>query len=195
MAKLDQRALRLNIGNLSEIKSAALEIAESKLQDEVKEFLNEFESHKVTKEIEDGESAQNISGTLSGYGNLFSFIGFSNGSKPTEVVKDLIKKIRIAGSGRAQMGKAYGEVIFRVLVPSIDEFENKTPMPWAKGRSWLFGIERGISGFGYFISRALSGRSEGGVQADNAIRSGSFRNTSYFSKMYNGFIKRLFSVR
>jgi hypothetical protein len=93
------------------------------------------------------------------------------------------------------MGKAYGEVIFRVLVPSIDEFENKTPMPWAKGRSWLFGIERGISGFGYFISRALSGRSEGGVQADNAIRSGSFRNTSYFSKMYNGFIKRLFSVR
>jgi len=195
MAKLDQRTLRLNIGNLSEIKSAALEIAESKLQDEVKEFLNEFESHKVTKEIEDGESAQNISGTLSGYGNLFSFIGFSNGAKPTEVVKDLIKKIRIAGSGRAQMGKAYGEVIFRVLVPSIDEFENKTPMPWAKGRSWLFGIERGISGFGYFISRALSGRSEGGVQADNAIRSGSFRNTSYFSKMYNGFIKRLFSVR
>lgn len=195
MAKLDQRALRLNIGNLSEIKSAALEIAESKLQDEVKEFLNEFESHKVTKEIEDGESAQNISGTLSGYGNLFSFIGFSNGSKPTEVVKDLIKKIRIAGSGRTQMGKAYGEVVFRVLVPSIDEFENKTPMPWAKGRSWLFGIERGISGFGYFISRALSGRSEGGVQADNAIRSGSFRNTSYFSKMYNGFIKRLFSVR
>lgn len=195
MAKLDERTLRLNIGKLSEIKSAALEIAESKLQDERREFLNEFESHPVTREIEEGEAAQNISGTLGGYGNLFSFIGFANGSKPTEAVKDLVKKIRIAGSGKAQKGKKYGEIIFRVLIPPIGEFENKTPMPWAKGRSWLTGIERGISGFGYFISRMMSGRSGGGTQADNAIRSGGFRNTSYFSKMYNDFIKRLFSVK
>ena len=132
---------------------------------------------------------------MGGYGNLFSFIGFSNGAKPTDAVKEWIKKIRIAGSGKTQMGKKYGEIIFKVIIPSIDEFENKTPMPWAKGRSWLTGIERGISGFGYFISRAMSGRSGGGTQADNSIRSGAFRNISYFSKIYNDFIKRLFSVK
>jgi hypothetical protein len=194
MATLDKKTLRLNIGNLSEIKSAALEIAESKLEDERKQFLNEFESHSVTEEIDAGESSENTSGTLGGYGNLFSFIGFNSGSKPTEVVKNLISKIRIIGSGKSEKGKPYGQVIFKVLVPSMDEFENKTPMPWAAGRSWLTGIERGISGLGYFISRSNSGRSGGGVQSDNKIRSGTFKNTSYFSRMYNNFLKRLFSV-
>jgi len=194
MAKLDQKTLRLNIGNLSEIKSAALEIAESKLDDETKRFLNEFESHPVTREIEEGESGENISGTLGGYGNLFSFIGFENGAKPVEAVKNLIEKIRIIGSGKGEKGKKYGQVIFKVYVPSVEEFENNTPMPWAKGRSWLTGIEKGISGLGYFISKANFGRSRGGVQSNDAVRSGGFRNVSYFSGIYKKFIRRLFSV-
>ena len=194
MATLDKKTLRLNIGNLSEIKSAALEIAESKLEDERKQFLNEFESHSVTQEIDAGESSENTSGILGGYGNLFSFIGFNSGSKPTEAVKNLINKIRMVGSGKSEKGKKYGQIIFKVFVPSMDEFENKTPIPWAAGRSWLTGIEKGISGLGYFISRSNSGRSGGGVQSDNKVRSGAFKNTSYFSRMYNNFLKRLFSV-
>jgi len=194
MATLDKKTLRLNIGNLSEIKSAALEIAESKLEDERKQFLNEFESHSVTEEMDAGESSENTSGTLGGYGNIFSFIGFNGGSKPTEIVKNLINKIRMVGSGKSERGKPYGQIVFKVFVPSMDEFENKTPIPWAAGRSWLTGIEKGISGLGYFISRSNSGRSGGGVQSDNKVRSAVFKNTSYFSRMYNNFLKRLFSV-
>ena len=41
-----------------------------------RETINEFLRHPVTKEIEAGPTAQNISGTLDGYGNLFSYIGF-----------------------------------------------------------------------------------------------------------------------
>ena len=80
---------------------------------------------------------------------------------------------------------------FNIKAPKISDFENKTPIPWSTGRSWLTGIERGISGLGYFISRAGSGRSEGGQQIDNKIRQVSFRNTSYFSKIYSDFFKRL----
>jgi hypothetical protein len=64
-------------------------------------------------------------------------------------------------------------------------------MPWARGRSWLLGIERGISGFSFFVSKALSGRSGGGVQSSEKVSSGTFRNTSYFSRMYSAFFRRV----
>ena len=37
-------------------------------------LVDEFVNHPVTKEIEGGVTASNQSGTLGGYGNLFSFI-------------------------------------------------------------------------------------------------------------------------
>ena len=80
---------------------------------------------------------------------------------------------------------------FNAFSPKKSDFEDSTPIPWAAGRSWLSGIERGISGLGYFISRGGIGRSEGGEQADNKIRQASFSNTSYFSKMYSDFFKKL----
>jgi hypothetical protein len=191
MASLDTNTLRMNIGRLAKIKNAALELAESKLQSEKNEFLNEFENHPVTEEIKAGPNSKNISMTLGGYGNLFSFIGFENNFDPTSPVSFLIRKIRLIKTSLSKKSKNGSVVSFRVLVPSLEDFRKNSPMPWAAGRSWLEGVERGISGFGYYISRALSGRSGGGVQANNQIRSGAFKNTSYFTRMYKNFINRI----
>jgi len=55
------------------------------------QMVNEFENHPVTKEIESGPEATNITNTLGGAGNLFSYIGFEEGSNPIEVIKDILK--------------------------------------------------------------------------------------------------------
>ena len=55
-------------------------------------MLLEFNSHPVTKEIEAGPRAQNISGTLGGAGNLFSFIGFDDGDNPIAPVRRILEQ-------------------------------------------------------------------------------------------------------
>jgi len=191
MAEIDYRKLNLNIGKYKIVKSAALEIAESKLQDSKKILLDSFSSHPVTVEIQGGATSNNISGTLGGYGNLFSFIGFSSGLDPVEPVKKLINKIRLITRSYVKQEKNGMLISFNVLSPKLSDFENASPMPWASGRSWMSGIEKGISGLGYFLSKSGSGRSEGGEQIKNQIRQLSFKRVSYFSKMYSDFFKRL----
>jgi hypothetical protein len=191
MATLSTSILNMNIGNLKVIKSAALELAESKLSSAKQEFLSDFENHAATKEIEGGKTSGNLSGTLNGYGNLFTFIGFESGSNPTEIVKKLIKKIRLINRSYKK-NKSDGSLIsFNVVVPSISEFEKSTPIPWASGRSWLIGIERGISGLGFFVFKKGIGRSGGGAESENKIREGRYSPVSYFTKMYNNFIKKI----
>ena len=195
MAELDYKKLNLNIAKMKGLRFAALEIAESKVDDSKKNLIENFSSHEVTREIEGGAGANNISGTLGGYGNLFSFIGFNSGFNPIDSVKNLINKIRVFKKPYVKQEKDGVLVSFNVNAPRMSDFEDKTPMPWATGRSWLTGIEKGISGLGYFISRDGDGRSEGGQQADKKIRQASFRKVSYFSKMYSDFFKRLARAR
>lgn len=191
MATLDNKSLIMNIGKIRSVRDAAFELADSKVYSAKTSFLNEFNSHIVTREIDSGESSSNISGTLGGYGNLFSFIGFNAGSNPTQAVRDLIEKIRIIKSSYFKVTKDGSIFTFKVSVPSMSKFENDTQMPWLSGRSWLLSIEKGISGFGYFISKSLLGRSLGGIQSDEKIRSGSYSGTSYFTKMYSNFLRRI----
>jgi hypothetical protein len=195
MASLDYKALNINVGKFKVVRDSALELAESKVDSAKKGFLETFEQDEITKEIEGGESASNSSGTLGGYGNLFSFIGFDSGDKPTEVVKNLIKKIRLIKKSYRKVVSDGAIISFSVFMPSISDFEKSTPIPWATGRSWLLGIERGISGLGYFLSQSGLGRSGGGAQSENKIRSGSFTATKYFSSMYNDFIKKIKSKK
>lgn len=191
MATLNYSSLNINVGKLRVVRDSALELAESKVSSAKSSFLESFTEHEVTKEIEGGADSANSSGTLGGYANLFSFIGFENGDRPTEIVKNLINKIRLVNRSYRKVVSDSTIISFEVSVPSISDFENATPVPWAKGTSWLIGIERGISGFGYFISRIGLGRSSGGIQSDSKIRGANYSPTKYFSKMYNDFIKKI----
>jgi len=148
------------------------------------EMLKAFESHPVTKEIKSGPDGYNQSGTLGGYGNLYSFIGFEEGMDPIAPIRKILKKtlkVRAIPANHKSM-----VMNFLVELPSKEELFAASPMPWATGRSWIDGIEKGISGLGeYLNTTSFSSRSGEGVQAKNKIRGGGFRNTKYLSEILN----------
>lgn len=151
-------------------------------------MLQAFESHPVTKEIDSGPDGYNQSGTLGGYGNLFSFIGFEEGMDPLAPIRTLLKKsvkVRAVPSNHKSM-----MMNFLIELPSKEELFAASPMPWASGRSWLEGIEKGISGLGeYLNTMSFASRSGEGVQSDKKVRGGGFRNTKYLSDILNQLAK------
>lgn len=154
------------------------------------EMLTEFDSHPVTIEIEGGINAQNTSKTLNDVTNLYSFIGFEQGDKPVEVIRQMLKK----ASYKKILGK--DSIINYVFeIPTAQQIFLATPLPWETGRSWAKGIEEGISGLGYYIKQVKNSRSGLGVQSQNQVRKGvRFNNTQYISsliKKYNKKIKEL----
>lgn len=58
------------------------------------QMLDSFDTHPVTREIKAGPSGgnKNISGTLNGYGNLYSFIGFVGGARSHRIRAQLLKR-------------------------------------------------------------------------------------------------------
>jgi len=171
--------------DFANIKKNAIEKEFNKIKNDI---LEEFNNHPITREIEMGINALNISGTLNNVTNLYSFIGFDEGTDPISPIRNLIEK----SSFRITTG---GESLSSVVVFEIPTAKNifaVTPMPWATGRSWAKGIETGISGLGYYLKKQKNSRSGLGVQSQNKVRANiSFKNTKYISNLINKFEKEL----
>jgi hypothetical protein len=156
------------------------------------DMLNEFDNHPVTREINDGISAFNISGTLDGITNLYSFIGFNEGDNPTKVIRDLLEKstYKIITNTNGISSIASFEI------PTSQEIFAITPMPWATGRSWARGIETGISGIGYYLKIEKNSRSGLGIQNKKQVRSNiRFKNIAYISALINKFNTQLKNLK
>jgi hypothetical protein len=152
--------------------------------DEIKnDILAQFNTHPVTLELEGGINSSNISGTLSGVTNLYSFIGFENGEKPTEPIREMLHKSSFAIKNIS----ATGVITINFDIPSAESIFKVTPMPWAEGRSWAKGIETGISGLGYYLKINKNSRSGLGIQSQKQVRSARFNNTKYISALINDF--------
>jgi hypothetical protein len=153
------------------------------------QYISEFINNPITVEINGGISSQNISNTLGGITNLYSFIGFDEGTDPIKPILELLEKsnYRILFNNQA----IDSTIIFDI--PTAKEIFDITPMPWAIGRSWARGIETGISGLGYYLKKIKNSRSGIGIQSStNQIRTGaSFKNTKYISDLINRFNKDL----
>ena len=159
---------------------------EKKVEAAQKNLLQNFEKHPVTAEIEGGASASNLSGTLGGIGNLFTYIGFSSGDKPLTILRVLLEQYEI------RYHHAKGRTTINITVPTSTELFKATPMPWATGRSWAKGIETGISGLGrYLYQNSANSRSGGAVQVKGRLRAGKFSNTSYLSSLLNNYYKEI----
>jgi hypothetical protein len=185
---INKKRIQKEIFNNRTVKKMVLDIVQKEVEKEKALFRQDFESHPVTQEIEGGENASNASGTLGGYGNLFSFLGFNNGSNPTSPVKFLIQSISVAKNVRVSASGFQ----FKVNIPSKEQFGAVSKMPWEGGRSWLLDVERGISGLGAFLSGSFStSRSGGGIQSKYNYSNKRFRNVKYFSDMYSRFLRKL----
>ena len=186
--KVNKKLIQKEIFNNRAVKKMVRDIVGKEVEKEKALFRADFESHPVTQELEGGENASNISGTLGGYGNLFSFLGFNKGANPTTPVKILIQKILL---DRNVKTTSNGFQI-KVIIPSKEEFASVARLPWEGGRSWLLDMERGISGLGSFLyGRFNASRSGGGIQSKYKYSNRTFRPVKYFSQMYNKFIRRL----
>lgn len=149
-------------------------------------LIDDFTNHPVTREIEAGVNSSNISNTLGGKGNLFSFIGFQSGDNPTQPIYWQLRDIALTSI----MVKRDGTSQSYVLYPTADDIYKATPMPWAEGRSWAEGIEKGISNLGQFLSKPTEeSRSGGGIQSKNPVSSASFSTTPYISALIKDFEK------
>lgn len=168
-------------------------IVRSSIEDEFEKikqkYIEEFINHPVTQEIKGGISANNISGTLSGITNLYSFIGFDEGTDPIKPIEDLLQRsnYRIIFNNNS----IDSTIVFDI--PTAAQIFEITPMPWAIGRSWARGIETGISGLGYYLKKKKNSRSGFGIQSStNQVRFGvSYKNTKYISDLINRFNKEL----
>ncbi len=154
-------------------------------------MIKDFESHPVTMEIRDGPNASNSSGLLGGYGNLFSFIGFSSSDSPIEIISNILnKKIKTTVKKRDNNGK-YSVTL---IIPNKEEIFNASPIPWESGRSWIDGIEKGLSGLGQYLysdSGFNDSRSDTGIQSKSKKSGVKFRNTSYLSKIISDFKNKI----
>jgi hypothetical protein len=189
-ASINFPQIKHKVMNATASKKRVLEVVTEKIEKDKSVFLSKFENHPVTQEISVGPRASNISNTLGGRGNLFSFIGFPESStNPTLAVKDLIKnKIYLLRKVLASKNS----FVATVRIPDLDEFSNITRMPWEPGRSWLLDIEKRISGLGsYLFGEFRRSRSGAGIQTDKAYSSASFRSVKYFRSMYLDFINRI----
>jgi len=187
----DKKATLRQIISSGGIDNIAVAVAKDKLEVETLELLKEFKSSDISKEIEDGNGATNTSGTLGGYGNLFSFIGFKAGSNPIgTVVQYLISKIKITKNiNYLIISDKKIRVSVLASIPNKQELADISQTEW--DGSWLLKMSTGISGLGYYIQKMLRGRSLGGVQSRKKIRTAKFRPKTYFVAMYKKFVVRL----
>lgn len=153
-------------------------------------LVQKIRNHPVSQEIIDGSAAPeaniNYSGCCGGYGNLWAFIGFTDGDKPiddaTAPVETHIPRVS---------ARVYKDVV-RVTssFPVKEQVFDNTPMPWAEGRSWAQGISFGIAGFGRFLSTD-AGNSDGGIQVkhDNLTAQGNrpnkFNRANYIGPLFS----------
>jgi len=202
MPKINRTIFNRDVNKLifsKDIQSLAYQRASKELETYKKQTLTEFNNHVITQELDNGPQGTNISDTLPGTkedANLFSFIGFSKGDKPTDQIREILtNEINLSKdpiSKKIQKGISFS---FSVNVPTLKSIEERTPLPWEKGRSWIKGIERGISGLGYFLSGIFGSpdpsRSGGGIQSDYKVRGGSFSPVKYLSEILKNLKNKL----
>jgi len=154
-------------------------------------LLSKFNNHPVTVEIEAGPSAKNTSGTLGGYGNLFSFIGFDSGEKPIIPIRRKMEEVFINSINIRKDG-SFSLIVFN---PSPQDIFSITPLPWASGRSWAEGVERGLPGFGWYLNKNFIKSNSGeGIQVKNKVRDSKFQNTQYITKLIRDFEKSILQM-
>lgn len=152
------------------------------------EMMKEFLRIPVTQELLEGNSASNISGTLSGVTNLFAFIGFDRGDQPILPILRRFESVDIQYK-KALNRKVIGAEYY-VNLPTPDEIFALTPLPWAAGRSWAQGIENGISGLGFLLRKNNRGRSGRAIQSRVKVRGGAFKPVPYISAFLQKYKKR-----
>jgi hypothetical protein len=193
-SKIDFKKLKQEVSSSYKeaLKREAVIFAQEILKENLDKYISDIQDHLVSKEIDSGPDGENVSSTLDGKENLFAFIGFDAGDKPVDDLTNLIKDNTFLDKKSTFDTKTF-ELKFNVFTPSLDEIKNATPLPFERGRSWVKGVEDGISGFGYYVYGLLfpNSRSGRGIQSKNKVRVTAYKPVKYMTELYSKFIKDL----
>ena len=194
MARVNRRSVQRKAASQAgkKIRANLEKRTKEVLQMERIRLMQDFDNHPITQEIEGGPRAANMSMTLGGYGNLFSFLGFNEDSRPVEPLrKILLNSLRL----QRLKGTNQYSLVYRIIIsiPSEEEILAATPLHWAKGKSWVEAVEQGFSGLGqylHFRSKNV-GRSGSAIEAkvDLGLRPQSSTASSYLSDILRKLIK------
>jgi len=168
MGRVNLRQLRKELRPAMKIVgNASYATALAKFNVIKREELNNFRNNEISSEINEGNQAEHKAGILE-EGNLFSFLGFEEGSKPVlELTEKLNRSIKISkGFTMVEKGNRV-TYSFPIEIPSLEEIEDATPSPGIVGRSWVREIEGGITGISRYVYYKFfrGGRSKTGLQS------------------------------
>lgn len=170
-AIINMNSITKKIMETQAFQRKAEERVRAQFQKKKNRVISEFEQSPVTREIMGGANASNVSMTLGGYGNLYSYIGFYEGESPLGAIHDYLKNFKFYG--RITKKSSRGTQVFMSFAVkwySVRTLEALSPMPWESGNSWIRGIERGISGFSYYMhGNFVNSRSGKGRQSKNKV--------------------------
>ena len=185
---INEKELDKQIGNSKRFQQEARNLVNNQLNKAKANMIQEFNAHPVTQELEAGPDGQNMSGTLGGYGNLFSFMGFRSSDNPTKAVRAFLQSfVKI----KKETAKGSLTRDFIIDAPTISDF-GFARMPWESGNSWVKSIETGMSSFSYYMHKAYQASRAGiGMQIDNKLHSTSSMPKRYMSLILENFRKRL----
>lgn len=192
MARVNYQSIRAKISKSKSLRNRVDQKIQNNFIKYKNQYINQFENHPVTKEIATGPESRNISNTLGGIGNLFSFIGFEKSSDPISRIRDLIRNsFSIEKKGVSISGSRI-KFNYKISYPDLKDLDGVSSMPWESGKSWISSIERSISGFGYYMYKKFNkSRSGTGLQTENQIRSGSFKPVKYMSQIVKDFVNNI----
>lgn len=197
MAKFNYKEIARTIASSPQAAKRVDTMYRNRFNTEKQEFLKAFDAHPVTQEIKSGPGTDvsNISNTLHGKGNLASFIGFEDTDNPTDDVRNVLENnLVIIKSAKAEPVGTKVRYRFSLRIPE-DEIKEASKMPWESGVSWVYGIERGISGFGNYLRGLFQSpdpsRSGRAIQAKHDVREGSFKTRPYLSELFKKLINAI----
>lgn len=175
------------------LQKKAFDVADAKANKLQKEALTAFNNHPVTQEIEQGSSGMNSS-LLGGKGNFFGFLGFRQGQRPLQIIREAFTHHIKVNPRKGRLKKISSKVFtfeYEVNIPSPQEIYAVTPMPWSS-RSWVKGVEKGINNYTKTIFRdSEKSRSGIALQSNRNIGFITFSPTPYISKLLEDLRRKL----
>jgi hypothetical protein len=192
-AKISWQQIQRKISRSRKLNQALERTGRMKFNKMKKNLMKNFDNHLVTQEILGGSTASNVTDSLGGYGNLFSFVGFTEGSSPTSEVRTFLESsVRLKISKRNETKKRLIGKKINIKLPTIKEFAPVGRMPYEGGNSWIEMIERGMSNFSrYMHKKTTASRSGAGIQVKGRIRSAKSKPTQYMTELLEKFKKEL----
>ena len=185
----DYRSIYQKMLESEKFQKAAFLQAKLRYTKAKKIFFDDFYGHPISKEISQGPEGSNTSGTLGGYGNLFSFIGFEEGRRPIEEIAQAMEEM----FSFQKSENTSRSITFKVTYPDINKLKKYSPLAWAFGGSWISGIEKGIPNFSQYIydEDILKSRSGSGIEAKSSIRGANFSPVPYLTPIIEKFKKSI----